>query len=174
MAVNYDDVVVYDAAWQYMWDDDKTECVELIILSEFKDIIDCFVEFRDIIDLNQKKLKDKFQEPTKGIFHLLQNLKVLRLQNNSFSRQFNHSIGHLSSLVELDISSNSFSRVLPDMFTSLGKLEKFSACSNNFNETLPVSLLNSPSIMSLDLHNNSLNGPVNLNCSAMVHLKNPP
>ncbi|KAK8663562.1 hypothetical protein V6N13_083374 [Hibiscus sabdariffa] len=55
------------------------------------------------------------------------------------------------------------------MFASLGKLEKFSIGSNNFNGTLPVSLLNSPS--SLDLYNNSLNGPVNLNCSTMVHLK---
>ncbi|KAK8504573.1 hypothetical protein V6N13_064005 [Hibiscus sabdariffa] len=99
------------------------------------------------------------------------SVKVLHLQNNSFSGQFNHSIDYLSSLVELDISSSSFSGVLPDVFASLGKLEKFSACSNNFNGTLPVSLLNSPLITSLDLQNNSLNGPVNLKCSVMVHLK---
>ncbi|KAE8679989.1 Detected protein of unknown function [Hibiscus syriacus] len=114
---------------------------------------------------------NNFRSLTKGIFRLLQDLRVLYLQNNIFSGPLNHGIGCLSSLVELDISSNSFSGALPDVFGSLGKLEKFSASSNNFNGTLRVSLFNSPLIMSLDLHNNSLNYPVHLNCSAMVHLK---
>ncbi|XP_039026886.1 phytosulfokine receptor 1-like [Hibiscus syriacus] len=102
---------------------------------------------------------NNFRSLTKGIFRLLQDLRVLYLQNNIFSGPLNHGIGCLSSLVELDISSNSFSGALPDVFGSLGKLEKFSASSNNFNGTLRVSLFNSPLIMSLDLHNNSLNYP---------------
>ncbi|KAL4346741.1 hypothetical protein GQ457_17G018200 [Hibiscus cannabinus] len=40
-----------------MWDDDMAEWAELIILSEFDGIFDCFVEFRGIIDLNQIILK---------------------------------------------------------------------------------------------------------------------
>ncbi|KAL4282567.1 hypothetical protein GQ457_16G009160 [Hibiscus cannabinus] len=45
VAVNYDDVAVHSA--------DVAECAELIILSEFKGKIDCFVEFMGIINLNQ-------------------------------------------------------------------------------------------------------------------------
>ncbi|KAL4281290.1 hypothetical protein GQ457_03G007380 [Hibiscus cannabinus] len=43
--------------WQRMWDADVAEWAELIILSEFEGIIDCFIEFKGIIDLNQIILK---------------------------------------------------------------------------------------------------------------------
>ncbi|KAF2320487.1 hypothetical protein GH714_027669 [Hevea brasiliensis] len=35
---------------------------------------------------------------------------------------------------------------------------------------MPESLVNSPSLKILDLHNNTLDGPININCSAMIHL----
>ncbi|PPS19132.1 hypothetical protein GOBAR_AA01442 [Gossypium barbadense] len=114
---------------------------------------------------------NNFRSLPRGIFQMMQNLRVLHLQNNSFSGTLDHGIGHLLNLVELDISSNSFTGVFPDVFGSLGKLEKFTASSNNFNGALPTSMLNSPSITTLDLHNNSLNDPINLNCSAMTKLR---
>ncbi|PPD97972.1 hypothetical protein GOBAR_DD05045 [Gossypium barbadense] len=114
---------------------------------------------------------NNFRSLPRGIFQMMQNLRVLHLQNNSFSGTLDHGIGHLSNLVELDISSNSFTGVFLDVFGSLGKLEKFSASSNNFNGALPTSLPNSPSITTLDLHNNSLNDPINLNCTAMTKLR---
>ncbi|XP_022744659.1 phytosulfokine receptor 1-like isoform X1 [Durio zibethinus] len=112
---------------------------------------------------------NNFRSLPKGIFRL-PNLRVLHLQNNSFSGPLSYGIGDLSNLVELDISSNSFTGVLPDVFGNLGKLQLFSASSNNFIGFLPISMLNSPSLTKLDLHNNTLNGPINLNCSAMTHL----
>lgn len=99
----------------------------------------------------------------------LRNLRILHLQNNLVSGPLNDEIGKLSNLVELDISSNKFSGILPDVFERL-KLENFFAGSNNFSGHLPMSLVNSPYIVILNLNNNTLNGPINLNCSAMVHL----
>ncbi|MBA0786725.1 hypothetical protein Gotri_027138 [Gossypium trilobum] len=114
---------------------------------------------------------NNFRSLPRGIFQMMQNLRVLHLQNNSFSGTLDHGIGHLSNLVELDISSNSFTGAFLDVFGSLGKLENFSASSNNFNGALPTSLPNSPSITTLDLHNNSFNDPINLNCTAMTKLR---
>ncbi|XP_061949168.1 phytosulfokine receptor 1-like [Populus nigra] len=99
----------------------------------------------------------------------LRNLRILHLQHNLVSGPLNDEIGKLSNLVELDISSNKFSGILPDVFERL-KLENFLAGSNNFSGHLPMSLVNSPYIVILNLNNNTLNGPINLNCSAMVHL----
>ena len=51
----------------------------------------------------------------------------------------------------------------------LARLEQFSARSNLFTGHLPTSLVNSPSRQMFNL-NNSLSGPINLNCSAMKNL----
>ncbi|CAK7328494.1 unnamed protein product [Dovyalis caffra] len=105
----------------------------------------------------------------KNLFQL-QNLRTLNLHDNLLFGSLDAGIFNLSNLVELDISYNSFSGLLPDLFGGLGELEKFSASSNSFTDHLPASLLNPQSLLILHLHNNSLNGPINLNCSAAVRL----
>ncbi|MBA0614050.1 hypothetical protein Godav_014383, partial [Gossypium davidsonii] len=59
---------------------------------------------------------------------------------------------------------------LPDVFGRLRKLESFSASSNRLTGLLPASLVNSASLLRIDLHNNSLDGPIRINCSAMAQV----
>ncbi|KAH1098805.1 hypothetical protein J1N35_015726 [Gossypium stocksii] len=114
--------------------------------------------------LNGNGLSGTFAE---NLFEL-QHFRVLHLQQNQFSGPLSYGIGNLSNLVELDISLNDFSGSLPDIFGRLRKLESFSTSSNRLTGFLPASLVNSPSLLRIDLHNNSLDGPFRINYSAMA------
>ncbi|KAL7163062.1 hypothetical protein ACSBR2_039207 [Camellia fascicularis] len=93
----------------------------------------------------------------------LPRLNQLGLRDNRFLGELSSGIGNLSDLVVLDISLNSFSGPIPD-------LQEFYAESNNFSSGIPNSLVNSRTITSLVLRNNSLNSVIDLNCSEMTHL----
>ncbi|KDP29473.1 hypothetical protein JCGZ_19302 [Jatropha curcas] len=101
----------------------------------------------------------------------LEKLKLLGLQNNKLSGQLSNGISQLQSLERLDISCNNFSGTIPDVFHGLANFKYFLGHSNDFHGTIPLSLANSPSLILLNLRNNSLEGDINLiNCSAMIKL----
>ncbi|KAL8208264.1 hypothetical protein R6Q57_007676 [Mikania cordata] len=101
------------------------------------------------------------------LFRLPRLLK-LSLQDNALSGHLHNS--NPSNLVYLDVSLNYISGNLPDLFHTFPNLTYFAAHSNNFDGKMPFSLLNSRSISSLILRNNSLSGSLDLNCSAMINL----
>ncbi|KAJ0566327.1 putative non-specific serine/threonine protein kinase [Helianthus annuus] len=99
----------------------------------------------------------------------LPRLLRLTVQDNAISGQLRNS--EVSSLVYLDVSLNYISGRLPDFFHLFPNLSYFAAHSNNLDGRMPFSLVNSRSISSVVLRNNSFSGLIDLNCSAMVNLK---
>ena len=151
-------------------------CVQY--LQEFKCLISLITNFLEKFQKVWKKCTSlqrlSFDENSlSGCFpeslFQLKNLSELNLQCNSISGSLINGISNLSNLVKLDISSNLFSGVLPDIFGGFARLEHFLAMSNLFTGHLPNSLVDSPSLQMLNL-NNSLSGPINLNCYAMKNL----
>lgn len=106
---------------------------------------------------------------SEGVFRL-RNISELIIPDNKLSGQLSDGIGNLTNLVRLDISTNEFSGAIPNVFHKLGKLVSFVAHSNKFTGGIPESLTNSPSISLLNVRNNSLVGPINISCAAMVNL----
>ncbi|KAG2297930.1 hypothetical protein Bca52824_034402 [Brassica carinata] len=104
------------------------------------------------------------------LFHL-HSLSLLEIQENGLSGSLTPVLGgNLSSLVHLDISWNRFSGEIPDVFNKFPKLEYLMAKSNRFTGGIPKSLANSKTLRSLNLGNNSLSGPLYLNCTVMTNL----
>ncbi|KAL7180823.1 hypothetical protein ACSBR1_039811 [Camellia fascicularis] len=88
------------------------------------------------------------------------SLEHLWLVQNFLAGDIPEDIFWLPRLNQLDLRDNRFS----------GELSNGIAESNNFFGGIPNSLVNSRTITSLVLRNNSLNGVIDLNCSEMTHL----
>ncbi|XP_010513997.1 PREDICTED: phytosulfokine receptor 1-like [Camelina sativa] len=100
----------------------------------------------------------------------LQSLNLLGIQENRLSGPLSPSIGNLTGLVRLDISLNFFSGEIPDVFYRMPQLKFFLGQTNKFIGGIPKSLANSPTLNLLNLRNNTLTGPLLLNCTAMSSL----
>ncbi|KAL4614873.1 hypothetical protein ACB092_07G084000 [Castanea dentata] len=131
----------------------------------------------EIIDLSNNDFLGSINN--KGMCTISTRIQVLNFSNNHFSGQVPKDLANCTFLNHLSFDGNSLSGslpetlfqlknlILPDIFGSLARLEHFSAMSNSFTGLLPNSLVNSPSLQMLNLNNNSVSGPINLNCSAM-------
>lgn len=98
----------------------------------------------------------------------LPKLLRLSLQDNALIGQLQNTSP--SNLEYLDVSLNYISGNLPDFFHTFPNLTYFAAHSNNLEGGIPFSLVNSRTVSSLILRNNSFSGLIELNCSAMVNL----
>ncbi|KAG8367122.1 hypothetical protein BUALT_Bualt16G0039700 [Buddleja alternifolia] len=90
----------------------------------------------------------------------LQNLRVLSLENNSFSGPI-PEFNRLSSLKSLFLSGNQFSgEIPPGYFEKMGSLKKLSLAKNKFSGKIPESLGKLGALMELMLQNNEFSGPI--------------
>ncbi|KAF5822468.1 putative non-specific serine/threonine protein kinase [Helianthus annuus] len=118
------------------------------------------------IDLGGNNLTGQIPETFKNFNSLCYlSLSMCNLNNLSGSLQILHTCPNLTTLV----LSRSFDN--EEIFHLFPNLSYFAAHSNNLDGRMPFSLVNSRSISSLVLRNNSFSGFIDLNCSAMVNLK---
>ncbi|KAF2294156.1 hypothetical protein GH714_007938 [Hevea brasiliensis] len=107
------------------------------------------------LELGNKRLTGMICESLAG----LDQLRILNLSHNLLHGTLPAKVFGLQNLEVLDLSNNDFVDSIPP----IGKMSSISGY-------LPESLVNSPSLITLDLDNNTLNGAININCSAMIHL----
>uniref|UniRef100_A0A251VRQ1 Putative leucine-rich repeat domain, L domain-like protein n=1 Tax=Helianthus annuus TaxID=4232 RepID=A0A251VRQ1_HELAN len=118
------------------------------------------------IDLGGNNLTGQISETFKNFNSLCYlSLSMCSLNNLSGSLQILHMCPNLMTLV----LSRSFDT--EEIFHLFPNLSYFDAHSNNLDGRMPFSLVNSRSISSLVLRNNSFSGLIDLNCSAKVNLK---
>ncbi|KAG6385726.1 hypothetical protein SASPL_154604 [Salvia splendens] len=90
----------------------------------------------------------------------LETLRVLSLENNSFSGKM-PEFNRLTSLKSLFLSVNNFSGEIPnDFFTSMGSLKKLELASNNFTGKIPDSLQQLDNLSEMLLQRNQFTGPI--------------
>ncbi|OMO50327.1 hypothetical protein CCACVL1_30503 [Corchorus capsularis] len=87
-------------------------------------------------------------------------LRVLNLQNNSFSHAIPREIGHLYRLRVLGLNNNSFVGELPANISSCSKLEIFNVESNLLEGEIPGIIGSLSYLKELDFGNNNFNGGI--------------
>eukprot|EP00257_Ricinus_communis_P019935 XP_015579059.1 putative receptor-like protein kinase At3g47110 isoform X2 [Ricinus communis] len=95
----------------------------------------------------------------------LRNLRDIQLSENQLSGEIPLSIYNISSLFFLSVTDNKLTGKLPsdvDLSSALPKLMELFLAQNRFEGMLPSSLFNASRIQSLDLSNNSFQGPIPL------------
>ncbi|KAM3324738.1 hypothetical protein P3S67_005890 [Capsicum chacoense] len=110
------------------------------------------------LDLSSANLSGPIPKPLWN----LTNIELLYLDNNNFNGQleglsFNRSWMQLESL---DISFNSLTGPIPSNVSGLQDLQLLILSSNYLNGTIPSWIFSLPSLMHLDLSNNSFSGKI--------------
>ncbi|KAF3676220.1 putative glutaredoxin-C5-like [Capsicum annuum] len=110
------------------------------------------------LDLSSANLSGPIPKPLWN----LTNIELLYLDNNNFDGQleglsFNRSWTQLESL---DISFNSLTGPIPSNVSGLQDLQLLILSSNYLNGTIPSWIFSLPSLMHLDLSNNSFSGKI--------------
>ncbi|KAH0904903.1 hypothetical protein HID58_044406 [Brassica napus] len=95
-------------------------------------------------------------------FGYLNQLTTLYVGLNRLNGSFPIALLNLTKLSSLELYYNQFTGTIPHNITSLSKLTFFSASYNAFTGTLPSSLFTIPSMDSVDLFDNQLNGNLEL------------
>ncbi|KAK8561614.1 hypothetical protein V6N13_149222 [Hibiscus sabdariffa] len=109
-------------------------------------------------DLDYLNLSLNFLVELERPSHINPYMAVLDLHGNQFRGEIPFFPSHATYL---DYSNNNFSSVIPpEIGDFLQFTVFFSLSGNNFHGSIPESICNNPSLLVLDLSNNSLSGPI--------------
>ncbi|CAK9873990.1 unnamed protein product [Sphagnum jensenii] len=117
---------------------------------------DCFVV---ALSLSHLSLSGEIPEFTLGN---LTHLTSLSLAQNSFTGSIPADLGALSLLQSLDLSDNSFAGVIPQTFASLQSLVNLSLANNVFSGSF-ANVLQLPQLLYLNLSGNAFSEGLNFN-----------
>ncbi|KAL2644857.1 hypothetical protein R1flu_012444 [Riccia fluitans] len=112
----------------------------------------------ETLDLSFNKLDGNLPAE---IFQSRSKLKALYLQMNNFNGNLSVGAGQGQSIVEINLESNSFSGLIPQALWQFPNLTILKLGKNNFSGSLNISTFPA-SLLELDLHSNSLSGPLPL------------
>ncbi|KAM4098316.1 hypothetical protein ACJW30_07G068200 [Castanea mollissima] len=122
----------------------------------------------DIIDISNNDFVGSINN--KGMCTIFTRIQVLNFSNNQFYGEVPKGLENCASLQHLSFDENSLLGSLPESLFQLQNLSELNLQGNLSNLVkLDISSnlffgVNSPSLQLLNLDNNSLNGPINLNC----------
>ncbi|KAG5227465.1 LRR receptor serine/threonine-protein kinase [Salix suchowensis] len=100
----------------------------------------------------------------------LVRLQTLILGSNSFSGEIPANISHCSNLLNLDLEVNNLTGSLPEGLGSLSKLQVLSFRKNNLDGKIPLSFENISSIIKIDGTLNNLQGGIPISIGKLITL----